>query len=440
MIVLLLCMKLAAGPAQLGGEAATPSELRAVLAEAVDQPTPAARAKAAAALAKRKGLSSEAWLEAIAGFAPSPGAPDAAGTHSLSVELPVLGGSEPTTLHLYLPASRALAQPAPLMLALHGAGGDGEQMLREWRVAADALGMIVCAPTDPQADGGYAFTPRERAAALAALRWTRRHYDVDENRIHLSGASRGGHLAWDLATRHPDLWASCSPRIGGPSFVVVGGRNNLRYVENLVALPLRDLQGADDDPKLLLNLRLAFERLRAAGAANAELLVQEGYGHSYRHDAVDWTSFLGANVRDPFPAQLRLRAAGEEPARAAWVEIERYTKEVKEVFPIEVDARWDGWEHERKVQHIMELVDARTADLRVKRNADGSFEIEAERVASLRLLLPAEYEVSSGTISLSLGGKERKVAVKRSNATLLADFVERFDRCFLPLAVAEIRL
>jgi hypothetical protein len=32
------------------------------------------------------------------------------------------------------------------------------------------------------------------------------------------------------------------------------------------------------------------------------------------------------------------------------------------------------------------------------------------------------------------------VAVRRSAATLLADFVERYDRSFLPSAEAEIRL
>jgi poly(3-hydroxybutyrate) depolymerase len=421
----------------LGASAQDPA---AALAEAVDLPTPTARARAAAALVKRNDVTLEQWLAAARTFAPAAGGPDGAGPHSVSVELPVLDGVEPTTIHLYLPASRDPARPAPLLLALHGAGGDGAQMLGEWRAAADALGMIVCAPTDPQADGGYAFTPRERAAALAALRWTRRHYDVDENRVHLAGSSRGGHLAWDLALRHPDLWASASPRIGGPTFVVTGGRNNLRYAENLARLPLRDLQGAADDPKLLLNLRLAFARLHAAGATDAELLVQEGHGHSYHHDAVDWVAFLGGAVRDPFPESVRLRAAWEAPARAAWIEIARYGKEVKEVFPIEVDERWDGWEHERRVQHYLELADARTADLRVERAADAVFRIEATGVAIVRLRLPDGFDAPGGRITVLADGKERKVAVRRSAATLLADFVERYDRSFLPSAEAEIRL
>lgn len=420
-------------------DAARAGELRAALAAAVDLPDPAARAKAAAALAKRRDATLEDWLDAARGFAPAPGGPDAPGRHARTVELPVLDGVESTTIHLLLPTARDPTRPAPLLLALHGAGGDGMQMLNEWEAAAEALGMIVCAPTDPQSGGGYAFTPRERAAALAALRWTRRHYEVDENRIHLAGASRGGHLAWDLATRHSDLWASVATSIGGPTFVVAGGRNNLRYAENLAALPVRDLQGADDDPKLLLNLRLAFERLRAAGAADAQLILQDGYGHAYDHAAVDWPAFFGAAARDPFAPRLRLRAAWDAPARAGWMEIAGYDKQVEEVFRITADERWDGWNHERRVQHVMELADAATADLRVER-AGSEFKIFSSGVSRLRLLLPAGFDAPDGRVVWTHEGETRKAAVKRSAAILLADFVERFDRAFLPVAEVALRL
>ena len=113
---------------------------------------------------------------------------------------------------------------------------------------------------------------------------------------------------------------------------------------------------------------------------------------------------------------------------------------MKEIFPVEVDERWDGWDHERRVQHYLELADARTADLRVTR-ADGAvFRVEARGVAAVRLLLPDGFDAPGGRITVVAGGEERKTAVRRSAATLLADFVERFDRSFLPSAEAEFRL
>jgi poly(3-hydroxybutyrate) depolymerase len=408
------------------------------LAEAVDLPDPAARRAAALALAQRKDVSLERWLDAAAAFAPAPGAPRSAGLHSLQVALPVGEGVETTTLHMYLPAAMDGARPAPLLLALHGAGGDGSAMLREWRASADALGMLVCAPTDPAAAGGYAFTPRERAAALAALRWTRRHYDVDENRVFLAGASRGGHLAWDLGLRHPDRWAGIAPSIGGPTFVISGGRNNLRYALNLAATPLRDLQGADDDPKLLLNLRIAFERLRSAGARDALLIEQPGFGHSYDPGAVDWTAWLGACARDPAPTEVAFRCAWPAPQRIAWARILRYEKGVQEEFPLRVaDADWDSWDHERKVRHILAQADERTAELRARREADGALVLEGRGVARAALLLPQDWLDRQPKFALRAGGKERQVQPRRSARVLLLDFVERFDRRFLPVAEVE---
>lgn len=411
----------------------------AALADAVDRRDAGARRSAALALALRKDVSLEEWLAAAAAFRPAPGGPDSPGAHRVQADLAVLDGIEPTTLHLYLPPQYDPARPAPLLLAFHGSGGAGSSMIAEWRATADALGALVCAPTDPQSEGGYAFTPRERAAALAALRWMRRHYDVDENRIHLTGASRGGHLAWDLALRHPDLWASASPCIGGPTFVVTGGRNNLRYCENLAALPLRDLQGADDDAKLLVNLRLAFGRLRAAGAADAQLLEQAGLGHAYEHESVDWAAFLGAARRDPFPAKMRWRSAWDDPGRLGWARIARYAKEVKESFEIQAPAgEWDAWDHERRVRHILQMADERTAELRVERAADGVLRAAGERVQRAVLLLPAAYLAGQPTISLEADGRTKRLQPRASAKVLLLDFAERFDRSFLPVAEIEV--
>jgi dienelactone hydrolase len=422
----------------LGFALCNAQDAAAALADAVDRRDAGSRRAAALALALRKDVSLEEWMAAAAGFRPAPGGPDAPGAHRVLAELPVLKEIESTTLHIYLPAGYDPAQPAPLLLAFHGSGGEGASQLAEWRATADAIGALICAPTDPESAGGYAFTPRERAAALAALRWMRRHYDVDENRIHLVGASRGGHLAWDLGLRHPDLWASVSPRIGGPTSVVIGGRNNLRYCENLTSVPIRDLQGADDDPKLLFNLRLAFGRLKAAGATDAQLLEQQGIGHAYDHGAVDWTSFLGAARRNPFPEKLRWRAAWDDPERLGWARFGRYEKEVKESFAIEVGAGdWDAWEHERKVRYIVQMADERTAELRVERAEGGILRAEADGLQRAHLLLPAGYLAAQPKLTLESGGKSKRLQPRASAKVLLLDFAERFDRSFLPVAEIE---
>ena len=426
--------------------AATPVEAAAEsLQRLVDMPTAKERRKEAAALARNEDVPLEAWLEAAASFAPLPSPPELArpGRHRLEVDLVVDGETVPTRLHLWVPSAPADG-PRPLILAHHGAGGNGAGMVEQWRGVAEELGALVCAPDDMGPNQGYRFTAEERASALAALRWMRRHFDVDENRIHLTGQSRGGHLVWDLAVRHPDLWASVTPMIGGPTFVVSEGRNSLRYVENLTDVPLLQLQGAGDDPKLLLNLRLAFERLEAAGAADAKLVLQEGLLHGYDFTAVDWVDYLGSRVRDPFPRRIRIREARKQSPRRWWAQVRRLDGSVKETFPIRVEPdRWNRLDHEGKVRFVMELADERTADatLRLEEGPDGpTVVVEGDGVKEFRLLFPAAFAADHPRLGWRGGGRRKGTLRLRPSArTLLEDFAERFDRTFLPVAAVTLK-
>ena len=284
------------------------------LEELVDLPLPEERSARARELAKRKEVALEDWLEAMRGFghfaAPRPG------VDSFRAELVVAGEREDTELVVFVPPAYDPREPSPMLLLLHGAGGDGRGMVDQWRAFAEQAGFLLLAPTDQVGSGGYTFEPRERLAALAALRWFRRRFNVDEDRVHLSGISRGGHLGWDLAARYPDRWASFAPMIGGPSITLAEGRNNLRLVENLAPVAVRCLQGGQDDPRLLRNLHLAFERLRAAGATDAVLHEFPELGHAFELQAVQWEDFFGAAVRQAVPARVHHRAVRLEEKRS----------------------------------------------------------------------------------------------------------------------------
>jgi dienelactone hydrolase len=263
---------------------------------------------------------------------------------------------------VYVPSGYDPEQPTPLLLALHGAGGRGAQMIQQWRGAADAVGMLVVAPTEAGENEGYRFSAREREDAIAVLRWTRRHFNVDENRIHLTGVSRGGHLAWDLAVRAPTPWASLAPMIGGPRLHIPEGQNNIRYVENAAHLPIRDLQGRGDDSRLIYNLGLAFAKLRAANAPDAKLLLQDGHGHGFDFGAVDWKAFLGTSARDPRREQVVRLTAREGEGRSAWVEVLAVKSSVKEIFPLRVSpTRWNALPDDARRRFIQAETDKKTA-------------------------------------------------------------------------------
>lgn len=202
----------------------------------VDLPTADDRQKASLALSRRKDISLDEWLRAMRGFGTF--TEQRPGVQRHVVPLNVLGEVEDTELFIYVPRSYDPGAPAPLLLMGHGSSSSGRGQHSMWQDAAEQLGMLVLSPSEASENRGWGFTARERGSALAALRWARRQLNVDENRIFCSGISRGGHMTWDLALRHPDLFAAIAPMVGGPRLSIAGGQSNLRYMENLVHLPI----------------------------------------------------------------------------------------------------------------------------------------------------------------------------------------------------------
>lgn len=410
-----------------------PVDLIEALERAVDQPTPQLRARAARELAERPEPDLAGWLALTRSFGRFE--PQRAGSSRHRAELTVLGKAEETEIHVYLPPGYTPTSPAPLMVAFHGTGGSGAGLPEFWRTAADALGMVVVAPSETGENVGYGFTPREREAALAALRWTRRHYHIDEDRIFLSGISRGGHLAWDLALRFPDRFAAIAPMVGGPRLHTQQGQNNLRYTENLLWVGIRDLQGVHDDPGLVFNLRLAFERLARQGARDAELLLQEDHGHSFDPGAVPWPTWLGGCARPVLPSRIVRTTATPDEGRAYWAEILGTSSEVQRDFRPKVDAKqWNALDDEGKKRFLQDQADERTARLEIARVAPGSFEAQARHVTKFRLLLAEGLYDPAEPVRVRYRNHTVTKRAQPSKRLLLEEFVERFDRRFLPVS------
>lgn len=410
------------------------------LARAVDLPDAKARRSAALELAQRKDVTLAQWLELCAGFGAFP--PLAPGVHHETVPLRVLGKDEATPISFYVPKSYDPGRPAPLLLAMHGTGMNGRQEYLMWQEVAETLGMLILAPSETGANEGYAFTERERQVALQALRWLRRRCNVDENRIFCSGESRGGHMTWDLALRRPDHFAALAPMIGGPSINPAKGLNNVRYMASIAHLPIRDLQGAKDDPGLVANVRAGFARLAELGAADAKLLEFEDLGHGFRFAAVDWVALLGKARRSAVPERVVLAFARPGEARSHWVEVTRYAKPVEENFTPrltakELEALQQKDDAGRK-RWWQEQCDQRTGRIVATRQGRGVFHVEGTGVASFRLLLDAGMFEPRKPIELHWQGKTLRPVPSPTPRVLLTEFVERFDRTFLPIATVEV--
>ncbi len=99
---------------------------------------------------------------------------------------------KPHSFDLFIPGSDTHAPPMPLLVALHGAGGNGRGQINAWLSVARANKFIVLAPNidnSPQAwDTLYAH-PEWICGAIDALA---KSYPIDRHRLYLWGYSAGG--------------------------------------------------------------------------------------------------------------------------------------------------------------------------------------------------------------------------------------------------------
>lgn len=422
-----------------GSLCAQEEDLAASLARVVDVPDPGDRAAAVRTLAKESDASVDAWREAILAFHPM--SSQEPGVRVERAELWNGEALETTELWVRVPKDYDAATPHPLILQGHGTGGSGREQPHLWAAVADELGAVVVAPSESGANEGYRFSDRERQITLSAIRWGKRTFHVDEDRVFLSGISRGGHLTWDVALRFPDRFAAIAPMIGAPRLNPSDGQNNLRYLENVAHLPIRDLQGLQDDPRMIANLKMAFARLEKLGARDAELVEFPELGHSFRLDAVDWKAFLGAARRDARPQHVVRLAAREGETRAFWTEITRFdTRKVEETFRLRVQAaEWDALDEAGRREKMQNEADARTARLEATLDEPGRITVRTDGVKAFRLLLDAGMLDADGKVVVRWNGKTKRFTRREDAAVLLADFADRLDRRFLPIASVEIR-
>jgi phospholipase/carboxylesterase len=109
---------------------------------------------------------------------------------------------------VYVPDGVSAGRAAPLMLLLHGAGGNARQTVALLRGYADKSGMILLVPdsrggTWDLVEGGYG---PDVAYIDRALEQTFDSYDVDPARVAVGGFSDGASYALSLGATNGDLF------------------------------------------------------------------------------------------------------------------------------------------------------------------------------------------------------------------------------------------
>lgn len=138
---------------------------------------------------------------------------------------------------LFVPAKYDAKQKWPLIVALHGMGGDENSFFNGY-----AKGVI---KEDAEKRGYLIVCPKGRGSAsmymgaaerdvLDVLKEAKRQFNIDENRVYLMGHSMGGYGTWSVAVNNPDLFAAIAPISGGGIPPVVLGLKKIAHIPWLV--------------------------------------------------------------------------------------------------------------------------------------------------------------------------------------------------------------
>lgn len=141
-----------------------------------------------------------------------------AGVHALGVA----GSRDPI---VFVPEGLPADGPVPLLVALHGAGGDAQGGLSVLRAAAEALGIVILAPASRAATwdavrGGFG---PDTVVIDRALREVFSFVPVDPQRIGVTGFSDGASYALGLGLANGDLFSKVAAF--SPGFVPPGPQN-----------------------------------------------------------------------------------------------------------------------------------------------------------------------------------------------------------------------
>jgi poly(3-hydroxybutyrate) depolymerase len=128
---------------------------------------------------------------------------------------------------LFVPSTYDKAKKAPVIIALHGLGGNPQGIIRYrgFTDLAEKHGFIVAAPMGYNSRGWYGAKPLIRGKdddppnlselsekdVMNVLDIVKKEYVTDPDRIYLMGHSMGGGGTWHLGIKYPDLWAGLAP-------------------------------------------------------------------------------------------------------------------------------------------------------------------------------------------------------------------------------------
>ncbi len=185
---------------------------------------------------------------------------------------------------LFVPTGYDKGKKSPLVIALHGLGGNPMQMMRYRGLTdlAEKHGYIVAAPMGYSKDGWYGARPLVKSKGgpanlselsekdvMNVLDIVRKEYTVDAGRIYLMGHSMGGGGTWHIAIKNPDLFAALAP-------IAPATMRPASDLEKIKHVPVILVQGDNDKLVRVERVRPWAAQMKKLGMTHEYIEVEGG--------------------------------------------------------------------------------------------------------------------------------------------------------------------
>ena len=212
----------------------------------------------------------------------------------------------PQPYRLYIPTGYDAKRKWPLVVALHGMGGDENSFFTaynngEIKRIAEERGYIIACPKGRAPTSMYMGTAERDV--LDVLKEVKREYAIDDNRVYLMGHSMGGYGTWSVSVNNPDLFAAIAPISGGGTPFVTAKLKGLTNVPWIVT-------HGDKDPTV------SVEESRKMVKAGKDLGIEIKYNEVPGGDHGNVVAPAFKEIFDWFDAHKRQPAA-KAAAKAA---------------------------------------------------------------------------------------------------------------------------
>jgi predicted esterase len=213
---------------------------------------------------------------------------------------------------LYVSSKVSKDRKAPLIVALHGLGGDGNFLVRDRLVdLAEEGGYIIVGPLGYNVSGWYGSPPIAMGGPITplnlaelseqdvmnVLELARKEFNIDPDRTYLMGHSMGGAGALFLGQKHAQQWAAVAA-IAPAAFMMEQDRADILGRMKAANVPVMIIQGDKDPVVPPENSRRWGDTLKELGMQGQYIELKDGdHGNVIGNGMPDIFKLFSANTK-----------------------------------------------------------------------------------------------------------------------------------------------